>query len=247
MLFFFFSFFFRRLTHRQGTLTPIVNNPADALPTLPLLDCLKSLAQDPDNTTWIVSGRDQVFLDTFLGSKIPRLGLSAEHGSFMKTEGEWTDRLKEADMSWKSSALIVFQKYAERNPGTVIEQKKSSITWHYRNALYLEKAEKQSRDCFEELENISGVDRLVGKMNVEVRSSLVTKGQVVKRIKEDEGYDFILCAGDDQTDEDMFGTLESESRAFCVFVGPLTKKTKAKYSVESSKEIVRVIEQLVSV
>lgn len=76
-----------------------------------------------------------MFLDTYLG-KIPRLGLSAEHGSFMKKAGlnDWTDMLKDADMSWKDTALKIFEKYTNCNPGTVIEQKKSSITWHYRNA-----------------------------------------------------------------------------------------------------------------
>lgn len=120
---------------KKGTLTPIVSNPADAQPTPTLLNHLNDLCKDPSNTVWIISGRDQVFLDTYLG-KIPRLGLSAEHGSFMKKAGlnDWTDMLKDADMSWKDTALKIFEKYTSCNPGTVIEQKKSSITWHYRNA-----------------------------------------------------------------------------------------------------------------
>lgn len=112
-----------------------MSNPADAQPTTTLLTYLKELCKDPLNTVWIISGRDQHFLDTYLG-KIPRLGLSAEHGSFMKKAGlnDWVDMLEKADMSWKESALNIFEKYTFCNPGTVIEQKKSSITWHYRNA-----------------------------------------------------------------------------------------------------------------
>lgn len=122
-------------------MTPIVNNPADAQPTSALLHCLQLLCKDPANTTWVISGRDQLFLDTYLGSKIPRLGLSAEHGSFMKKADiyDWTDMLKDADMSWKEKALAIFEKYTQSNPGTVIEQKKSSITWHYRNASDIQK------------------------------------------------------------------------------------------------------------
>ncbi|KAI8979494.1 trehalose-phosphatase [Mycotypha africana] len=120
----------------DGTLTPIVRNPEDAQPTPTLLQYLSQLCKDPSNTVWVISGRDQRFLDTWLG-KIPRLGLSAEHGSFMKQAGlnDWVDMLKDADMSWKNIALQIFQKYTQANPGTVVEQKKSSITWHYRNAL----------------------------------------------------------------------------------------------------------------
>lgn len=122
-------------------MTPIVSNPADAQPTPILLNYLNELCRDPANTVWIISGRDQFFLDTYLG-KIPRLGLSAEHGSFMKKAGfnDWIDMLKDADMAWKNIALKIFEKYTIRNPGTVIEQKKSSITWHYRNAADTEEA-----------------------------------------------------------------------------------------------------------
>lgn len=122
-------------------MTPIVSNPADAQPTVNLLHSLDALCKDPCNTVWIISGRDQNFLDTHLG-KIPRLGLSAEHGSFMKKAGynDWRDMLENADMSWKNVALEIFEKYTSLNPGTVIEQKKSSITWHYRNAINTDEA-----------------------------------------------------------------------------------------------------------
>ncbi|KAI8351224.1 trehalose-phosphatase [Choanephora cucurbitarum] len=125
----------------DGTLTPIVSNPADAQPTPILLHHLHELCQDPFNTVWVISGRDQEFLDTYLG-KIPRLHLSAEHGSFMKKAGslDWIDMLKDADMSWKSVAISIFETYTQQNPGTVIEQKKSSITWHYRNAKNTQEA-----------------------------------------------------------------------------------------------------------
>jgi trehalose-phosphatase len=123
-------------------LTPIVSQPADAQPTATLLHYLESLCKNPANTVWIISGRDQLFLDTYLGH-IPRLGLSAEHGSFMKKAGltkDWVDMLVDADMSWKQVAYNIFQSYTENNPGTVIEEKKSSITWHYRNAKNLKEA-----------------------------------------------------------------------------------------------------------
>ncbi|KAG2233814.1 hypothetical protein INT48_005967 [Thamnidium elegans] len=230
----------------DGTLTPIVSNPADAQPTPMLLQYLDALCKDPCNTVWIISGRDQIFLDTHL-AKIAGLGLSAEHGSFMKKAGlnDWVDMLKDADMSWKNVAMKIFEKYTKCNPGTVIEQKKSSITWHYRNANNTEEAEQQSELCHAELIQIPGVDILVGKMNLEVRSLLVNKGEVVKRIKQKQVWDFIMCAGDDQTDEDMFRVLQDDRQAFCVSVGPLSKKTSAKYSVEHSEDVVNIIGQLV--
>lgn len=126
------------------------------------------------------------------------------------------------------------------------EKEKSESYPHEYSLIYNLSSTKQSELCFDELKSLSGVDILVGKMNVEVRSIMVNKGEVVKRIKENEGYDFILCAGDDRTDEDMFRVLEDEAGAYCVSVGPVTKETKAKYSVESSEDILNVLGQLVS-
>ncbi|KAG0180832.1 threalose-6-phosphate phosphatase [Apophysomyces sp. BC1034] len=228
----------------DGTLTPIVRNPEDARPTPGLLRDLDALCKDPANTVWIISGRDQNFLSTYFGN-INRLGLSAEHGSFMKMDSHWIDMLNNADMSWKDEALHTFEKYTTQTPGTVIERKKSSITWHYRNAHNIDEAIRQAERCRNELNSIPGVDILVGKMNVEVRSHLVNKGQVVMRIRNQVPTDFILCAGDDQTDEDMFKTLRDDKRAFTVLVGPPTRETLAGSCVGSSEEVVALLGSMV--
>ncbi|KAG6846500.1 hypothetical protein H0H93_013565, partial [Arthromyces matolae] len=49
---------------------------------------------------------------------------------------------------------------------------------------------------------------LVGKKNLEVRPIAVNKGEIVKRILfKNPDAEFIFCAGDDKTDEDMFRSL----------------------------------------
>jgi len=52
------------------------------------------------------------------------------------------------------------------------------------------------------------IEVLVGKKNLEVRPLAINKGEIVKKIV-DENPDagFIFCAGDDKTDEDMFRAL----------------------------------------
>jgi trehalose-phosphatase len=42
--------------------------------------------------------------------------------------------VEEMDLSWKNDVLDVFGYYTERTPGSFIEHKKFSITWHYRLA-----------------------------------------------------------------------------------------------------------------
>ena len=49
------------------------------------------------------------------------------------------------------------------------------------------------------------VEVILGKKNVEVRPRACNKGKVVQRLLElHPDVDFVFCAGDDQTDEDMF-------------------------------------------
>jgi trehalose 6-phosphate synthase/phosphatase len=102
----------------DGTLTPIVKDPGAAIPSDRVMRTLKTLAADPDNNVWIISGRDQKFLDDWMGH-IPELGLSAEHGSFMRQprSTEWEDLTATADKSWQAEVLDVFQHYTERTTG----------------------------------------------------------------------------------------------------------------------------------
>ncbi|ORX46511.1 hypothetical protein DM01DRAFT_1339515 [Hesseltinella vesiculosa] len=235
----------------DGTLTPIVSRPEMALPSPSLLTHLKSLCMDPANNIWIVSGRDQKFLQQCFGH-LQGIGLSAEHGSFMKFPGEtqWIDMLKDVTLTWKDQALDLFHTYTQGLPGTEIEEKKSSITWHYRNALDVEKATQQSEICRQQLLKVPGVDILVGKMNVEVRSLLVNKGNVVNRIRHQDANalaDFILCAGDDQTDEDMFRALLDAPAAHAILVGPASKSTLAPFRVDDSHIMVDLLGQFASV
>jgi trehalose 6-phosphate synthase/phosphatase len=102
----------------DGTLTPIVREPSAAIPSERVITSLKSLAADPRNVVWIISGRDQEFLMQHLGH-ITELGFSAEHGSFMRHPGstEWENLAETFDMGWQKEVLAVFQKYTDRVPG----------------------------------------------------------------------------------------------------------------------------------
>ena len=70
----------------------------------------------------------------------------------------------------------------------------------------------QCRQCQDLLENNLAhkrpIEVLVGKKNLEVRPLAVNKGEIVKRILyEHPQAEFVFCAGDDKTDEDMFRAL----------------------------------------
>lgn len=70
----------------------------------------------------------------------------------------------------------------------------------------------QAKECQNHLENAVlsklPVEILVGKKNLEVRPTIVNKGEIVKRLLgQHPDVEFVMCAGDDKTDEDMFRAL----------------------------------------
>ncbi|KAG0338719.1 threalose-6-phosphate phosphatase [Podila humilis] len=198
----------------DGTLTPIRKTPGAAVPQEHMLKALTALANDPTNIVWVISGRDQKVLEEWLGG-IENLGFSAEHGSFMRQprSKKWANLTESLDMGWKNDVIEIFTYYTERTQGSFIEHKRSSLTWHYRMADP-EFGAFQAKECQNHLENAVlsklPVEILVGKKNLEVRPTIINKGEIVKRLlSQHPDVEFVLCAGDDKTDEDMFRALAS--------------------------------------
>lgn len=159
----------------DGTLTPIVQDPAAAIPSARLYSIITKLAQDPKNQIWIISGRDQQFLNKWFGSELPQLGLSAEHGSFMKdvNSKDWVNLTARFDMSWQVKVGEMMEEYTVKTPGSFIERKEVALTWHYRRAVP-ELGEFNANSLKEALEKATkgcGLEVMEGKANIEVRPS----------------------------------------------------------------------------
>lgn len=265
----------------DGTLTPIVKDPAAAIPSDKLNRILDTLSADPKNQIWIISGRDQAFLEKWLGSK--NVGLSAEHGCFMKDLGSktWVNLAESFDMSWQEKVDDVFKDYTEKTPGSNIERKKVALTWHYRRAdpeLGAFQAEKCLKQLNDTVAKEYDVEVMAGKANIEVRPKFVNKGEIVKRlvlhphgtkqdqtatgasdenVSVDELPDFILCLGDDLTDEDMFNSLITIEKqwqgkdvptnqygthgVYPVAVGPASKKTVATAHLNEPAQVLETL------
>lgn len=239
----------------DGTLTPIVSEPAAAVPTPRILRTIQSLAADHRNAVWIISGRDQEFLMQHMGH-ISELGFSAEHGSFMRHPGseEWINLIETFDMSWQSKVMKVFQKYTEKTPGSFIERKRAALTWHYRQAE-TELGVRNARECQKELEKTIAkehdIEVMTGKANLEVRPTFVNKGEIAKKLVNAYGSEvgqppaFVLCLGDDFTDEDMFRALNGSGlpsgHVFTVTVGASSKMTLAKWHILEPSDVISAI------
>ncbi|KAK8126527.1 glycosyltransferase family 20 [Apiospora kogelbergensis] len=258
----------------DGTLTPIVREPSAAVPSDRVIQTLRTLAADHRNDVWIISGRDQEFLQQHLGH-ISELGFSAEHGSFMRHPGEttWENLAEKFDMSWQDEVVAIFQKYTDRVHGSFIERKRCALTWHYRQADP-EQGTHAALECQKELEGSVvkkwDVDVMTGKANLEVRPTFINKGEIAKRLVNDYNKDishvngkpaaedpselgFVLCMGDDFTDEDMFRALSGltgislePQNVFTVTVGASTKVTLARWHVLEPSDVVEATGLLAS-
>jgi trehalose-phosphatase len=239
----------------DGTLTPIVKNPANATPSPSLVSVLRQLCSDERNQVYVISGRDREFLQHWLGF-LP-IGLSCEHGLFFRPyrSNKWEDHLPGMDFSWKDVVLPILEDYTERTPGSMIETKEVNLGWHFRCADP-EFAEFQAKELVVHLQNIASklpVDILFGKKVIEIRPHNVSKGASVRKILSLEpDADFVLCIGDDRTDEDMFSALEQEkekkmSEEAKLFTCIVAKQDSlAKYCIKNQSDVLKLLKALAS-
>lgn len=227
----------------DGTLAPIVQRPAEAKPTPRLLDLLGRFAGDPGTMLVILSGRDRLTLDHWLGA-VP-CGLAAEHGAWIReARGEWR-QLREQRSEWKARILPIMERYMDRLPGAFIEEKDYSLAWHFRGA-HPGQAEALAGEMVDHLMSFTAnidVQVLRGKKVVEVRNAGVDKGVAALHWLAPERYDFILACGDDWTDEDIFAVLPET--AFSIRVG-LTS-SRARFNLGDSSDVLLLLEKLAAV
>jgi trehalose 6-phosphate synthase/phosphatase len=216
----------------DGTLVPFTKFPAAAVPPPDILGTLRVIAENPLNEVYIVSGRDSQTLEKwFAGMPI---GLIAEHGAKVRHKnGAWESSATPPAEDWRSKMEKLMQGYVNKCPHTFIERKDYSIAWHYRNADLGDGAVR-ARELYDDLTRPAAqlsLNVLNGNKVIEVRLKGINKGAAVGRLLAAQKYDFILCIGDDQTDEDMFKKLATRTDAFTIKVG--NEASFAKYNLHN--------------
>lgn len=225
----------------DGTLANFVSSPsaAKARPSKQLLAILKKLSDKPQNKVYIISGRPkQVLEQWFKGVKI---SLAAEHGSWIKEADNWKRRGKH-NTRWKDSLVPILQSYEERTPGAVVEYKDNAVVWHYRNVAH-ELAFVRNTELRHELRQVlNGTDIGLydGNKIIEVKPLDVHKGTVAGQFAANNDYSFILAAGDDYTDEDMFEALPKGAFTLKVGLGD----TGARMRLTSVEETVKLLSEI---
>ncbi len=225
----------------DGTLRSFVSThaPEEAEPPKGLLVLIESLTKLPNIQVCIISGRPRPVLGKWF--KGIRVGLAAEHGGWIKYNGEWS-RQPASLHDHKKLILPLLEHYAERTPGASIEEKEFALVWHYRN-VPPELAHARNASLRYELnQRLARTDIGVyaGSKILEIKPRNVHKGVVAEDLIAMHPSDFILCIGDDYTDEDMFRVLPEEAISIKVGLG----ETDARYQVVSIQKVLQLLRKL---
>ena len=190
----------------DGTISEIKKRPEDAVPDKEIKKLFARLEALKNSDIFLISGRKKEDMDQWFSRY--RFNLIAEHGYYYKhhNAADWIVFDTRADFSWKNQIIDIFQLYTGMTPGSSIEEKTSSVVWHYRNSdpeFGNWKAHQLVAELYEMLSNLP-VEIHHGQKIVEVGSMQLNKGIVLAHFVQLNRYDAVLCAGDDETDESMF-------------------------------------------
>ncbi|MBW6515648.1 MAG: bifunctional alpha,alpha-trehalose-phosphate synthase (UDP-forming)/trehalose-phosphatase [Candidatus Cloacimonetes bacterium] len=225
----------------DGILIPMTKDYRDAIPTPEIKILLRALAAKGKTDVIINSGRSKEYMDKYL-AKIP-LHLTAEHGTWIKeaNEAEWMLH-KPFSTEWKEEIIPVLETYTDRLPGSMIEEKELSVSWHYHKAD-IEQASYISKELVDNLLSITlnlNIQVSHGNKVVEVFHSGIDKSELMMFWLEKKKYDFIMVIGDDWSDEELFKVLPDNT--YSIKVGKIY--TDARYMLKTQADAIKLLECL---
>lgn len=226
----------------DGTLTEFVRLPRKANPDAALLRILRNLSNYPKTTVVIISGRDHHTLSRWFTGL--RCGLVAEHGAWIKDIGKPWKMIDLPEADWKKNVRSLLEYYVDRTPGSSIEEKQTSLVWHYRS-VKSQIAEVRANQLHEALINLSDDHNLRvigGNAVIEIIPNHIHKGMVLSQWLRRQRQGFVLAAGDDRTDEDMFQALPKRSVSIKVRLEP----SQARYAVANTQAMRQLLKMLAS-
>jgi len=225
----------------DGTLVGFADRPEKVGPDEELWALLQALVADAKNEVVIISGRDKEALSYWLGNT--EASLIAEHGAWIKAKDKDWQVIEPLRNDWKDTIRPILELYADRTPGSFVEEKDFSLVWHYRRAdseLASLRIQELRGAVLNLTENLD-IGVFEGSKILEVKNLGISKGHATERWLAKGKWDFILAAGDDYTDEDMFSSLPESAYSIKVGYGI----SKARFNLDSVNELRGLLEELI--
>jgi len=178
---------------------------------------LGQLCADKRNRVYISSARPARVLERWFG--MLSVGLIAENGSAFRhpSKSSWSRMHRgENSSSWFAQVMPILEYFTERTPGSLLEAKQFSITWHFQDA----NPQFGSWQAYELREHLSalctslGVDVISERKTLELKPTQISKVATMRRIlSEIESnslgstmccFMFALSGGNSREDEELF-------------------------------------------
>ncbi|CAN6311971.1 unnamed protein product [Urochloa humidicola] len=250
----------------DGTLSPIVDNPANALMSDEMRAAVRHVASL--FPTAIISGRSRDKVFDFV--KLNELYYAESHGMDIMgpvrkaADSNGVECIRSTDSQGKEVNLFqpaseflpriseVYKKLDESVKdidGAKMEDNKFCVSVHYRNV-----AEDDYKKVFQRvtavLEDYPCLRLTHGRKVFEVRPVIDwNKGKAVEFLLESLGLNesddvLPIYVGDDRTDEDAFKVLKASNRGFGILVSSIPKESDAFYSLRDPAEVMEFLRKL---
>ncbi len=185
-------------TDFDGTLAPLVADPADSVGLPDSMDALRLLADLPDTWVAVVSGRARADLAR-LADLPEHVLLVGSHGAELGADSAW----EPADLARRDRLVERVAELAVDVPGVILEPKPTGVTVHVRQA-----SRPDAARVLAALHEGPGADPDVhvtsGKEMLELHVVRADKGTALDALRSRTGADAVLFVGDDVTDEAAF-------------------------------------------
>lgn len=216
----------------DGTLAPIVSNPADARPLPAAADALVTLAALTDTSAALISGRALATLRELSGMP-STVHLVGSHGAEFAS-----GFAHDIDRELLDRITTRLEQIAADKPGVTVETKPASVALHVRNAS----ASDGDAALAAAWDAAPGWDAHVttGKAVLEFAVLDTDKGEAVDVLRGELDATAVVFFGDDVTDEKAFARLRGSDIG--VKVGP--GDTAATYRVDSPDDVAAALRHL---
>jgi len=222
----------------DGTLSPIVERPADARPLPEAIAALERLAVVESVHLALVSGRGLEELATVAGPVPEGTWLVGSHGAELGRVRAGVFELEPFELDERARRLqdelvAGAEEIAARHPGVLVQRKPTTVLVHTAQCT----PEHEEAATREALELGKGHRTVLGKRIVEIAVHPAHKGEGVRHLRRAVGAAVVVYAGDDTTDEDAFAALGPADVGIRVGPGP----TRADYRVASPADLATVL------
>lgn len=178
----------------DGCLSPIIADPARAVPDPGALEAFRSVALHDTVRAAIVSGRSPEVLERFVGTH-EQIELVGNHGSELSTDGDPHDGVAALTADLRGAAAM--------HPGAVVEPKSLGAAFHYRHVT----DERGAVEAARAVGAAHGARTITGKKVLEFVFGDGDKGTAIAALARRWNTDCTVFFGDDLTDEAVFAIL----------------------------------------